>query len=96
MSVQHLEAGVVATHKVHDEVWVRYWREGKGELTPDQFINFIVAVRVKAHIDEGDLPKGLLELLAAARTAKGEKGTIRLAKLIEALKQVYLPPRPAP
>ncbi len=92
MSVQHAEAVIAATHKVHDEVWFRYWREGKKELTPRQVIDLIRDVRVKARIDEDALPEELLELLAAARIARGEKGTIRLAKLIEALKLVYLPP----
>ena len=70
MSVQHAEAVIAATHKVHDEVWFRYWREGKKELTPRQVIDLIRDVRVKARIDEDALPEELLELLAAARIAR--------------------------
>ena len=95
MTVHHAEAVVTAGRKVHDQVWSNYWREGKTELRPDQVINLIRDVRVTAHITEERLPTELLLLLAQARTAQEENGSmVSLAKLIEALKLVFLPPRP--
>lgn len=93
MSVQHAEAVVTAAHRVHDEVWFRHWREGKTELRPSQVIDSIRDVRVKARVNEEELPSELLKLLAAARSASGEKQMIQLVHLIVALKLVFLPPR---
>lgn len=94
MTVQHDEVLVTAAHKVHDEMWFRYWREGKTELSPNQVIDAIRDVRVKARIDEDSLPEELQKLLKESRDTKGEHGMIRLVRLIESLKQVFLPPRP--
>ena len=94
MTVRHDEALVTAAHAVHDEVWYRHWREGKTELRPTQVIDAIGEVRVKARIDEVALPEELQRLLKEARDTKGEHGMIRLVRLIESLKQVFLPPRP--
>lgn len=93
MTVQHDEAVVTAARLVHDEAWFRYWREGKTELRPNQVIDSIRAVRVRARIQEDSLPEELQKLLKEARDIKGEHGMISLASLIGSLKKVFLPPR---
>ena len=94
MTTQYAEQVVQAAHVVHDEVWFRYWREGKRELRPDQVINSIRQVRVKARINEDEMPAELLGLLRESRSAADEKGMIKLVELIQALKMVFLPSRP--
>ena len=92
MTVQYAEAVVTASHVVHDEVWFRHWREGQLELRPNLVIDAIRQVRVKARINEDELPQELYVLLQAARSARGEHDTVPLSELITALKTVFLPP----
>jgi len=95
MTVQHEEAIATAAHTVHDDAWFRYWKEGEKELNPDQVIDSIRKVRVGAHVKEEQLPSVVLELLKEARQAQHDHKVVRLARLIETLKVVYLPPRPS-
>ena len=91
MSVQHEEVIVSVVRAAHDEAWFRYWREGKTELRPRVVLDIIRKVRTRAGVDESKLPDELLELLKEARGAQGEHEMVRLVRLIETLKSVYLP-----
>ncbi len=92
MTVRYAEAVVAASHVVHDQVWFRHWREGQRELRPSVVIDVIRQVRVRARINEEDLPKELYVLLQAARCARGEHATVPLFELVMALRAVYSPP----
>lgn len=70
MTVQYAEAVVTASHVVHDEVWFRHWREGQLELRPDLVIDAIRQVRVKARINEDELPQELAVRVASSSSLR--------------------------